>query len=73
MGIPANNDCEGQSPFCTPGQVRKLPAGGGSNMIICYRCYIKEKIARKDFNKGLLPKDQIELPAWTDLEVYTGE
>ena len=61
--------CDGGCDKDVP-QLRLLPAGGGSNMILCHRCFDKEIRWRYARNPGLSPECRFDLPAWEDLEVY---
>lgn len=61
-----------KNPYCDNdlcidpnGEVRRLPIGGESNMILCNRCFIHEKRFRAE--KGWFT------PNWKDLEVYKSE
>lgn len=61
------NDCD--MGHNTPAEIRKLPLGGGSNALLCYRCYQTEMNWRKEQNKDLTPDCQFDCPSWFSLEV----
>lgn len=67
-----NNNCDGStSNRCLPlGEVRVLPSGGNSNIILCFNCYRHEIAWRKERNKELSKDCQFKLPKWEDLKVY---
>lgn len=64
-----NNDCCGSGPH-TAGEVRVLPAGGDSNLILCFRCFHRELAYRRQRNTELGEFAQFALPKWTDLKLY---
>jgi hypothetical protein len=67
-----NPNCDGGGP-CRPGQVRKLPLGGGANTILCRSCFDREIAYRKECNKQIAPELRFGLPKFEDLEVYNPE
>ena len=74
-----NNNCDG-SDHCTPGEVRTLPLGPHSNLIVCHAHYLKEMAYRKERNEGIPRKmiklgdsERFDLPTWESLKIYTGD
>jgi hypothetical protein len=67
-----NYNCEGHPENrCLPlGEVRVLPAGGDSNMILCFNCFRHEMAFRKEQNQELTKDSQFEIPSWDSLKVY---
>ena len=70
MAYPGNPNCDGDKCGSEKGEVRLLPTGGNSNLILCRRCFDNEIAFRKDRNKELGQFAKFKLPAWEDLEVY---
>jgi hypothetical protein len=70
MAYPGNPNCDGYKCGSKTGEVRLLPTGGSSNLILCRRCFDYEIAFRKDRNKELGKFAQFKLPAWEELEVY---
>jgi len=64
-----NNNCQGSEPH-TAGEVKVMPAGGDSNMILCCACWHKELDYREDRNRELADFAKFDLPAWNDAKVY---
>ena len=65
-----NNYCCGAGPH-TAGEVRVMPCGGDSNLILCRSCWYAELAYRIDRHKeqagtGL----KTALPAWETAKVY---
>ena len=60
-----NPRCDKQLGICVEGEVRLLPTGGDSNVIVCKSCYQHEIDWRASMNA---PEQQ--LPAWESLKVY---
>jgi len=67
--IMEQNNCDGSGPH-KYGEVRLLPTGGDSNLILCRYCYGREIAFRKERNKELCKENQFALPKWDDLEIY---
>jgi len=65
-----NCDCDGSHCQKPDGEVRLLPTGGSSNLILCHACYLHEIRYRKERNRDLGLTFQFSLPRWEDLEVY---
>jgi hypothetical protein len=71
--VGTNNDCCGAGPH-TPGEVRVMPCGGDSNLILCRSCWLREIVYRRERNSALGEFARYSLPAWDTAEVYyTGE
>lgn len=65
-----NNNCDGSGPCSPREQVRVLPSGGDSNLILCNACYHAEIAFRRERNKELSKDCQFKLPKWEDLKIY---
>ena len=65
-----NPDCQGAHCQFEQGEVRMLPAGGDSNMILCRACFLHEIQFRKERNWLLEDYAQFKLPLWEDLKIY---
>lgn len=63
--------CDGSCYRTNLKEVRVMPTGpaGSSNLILCYRCYIKEIIFREERNKEV--STPFPLPEWSELKIYT--
>jgi hypothetical protein len=70
MNAIHNPNCDGAHCTKEYGTVRKLPAGGGANLILCRDCFAHEWEYRRERNRELSPDAQFDLPMWKDLEVY---
>ncbi len=75
MGL--NPNCDGAHCYKEDGEVRKLPLGGGSNLILCENCFDYEINWRREENYECRnvnnPPKFPNLPAWQDLGLYKGE
>lgn len=67
-----NPNCDGSHCWHSHGEVRVLPAGGSSNLILCRACYEHELSFRRERNRDLGTAFKFELPTWDSLEVYGG-
>jgi len=67
-----NPNCDGDHCRSNVGDVRLLPAGGDSNLILCRGCYEHELTWRRSRNRELGTAAQFDLPAWETLTVYEG-
>ncbi len=65
-----NWNCDGDHYEHELGQIRVLPSGGNSNMLLCFSCWKHEINWRKGRNRELGKENQFKLPAWHELEVY---
>ena len=65
------NGCDGGHE--TRGEIRRLPTGGGSAVLVCRDCYAKEITFRRERNRELEPSCRFDLPAWDALEVCTAD
>ena len=63
-------DCDGAGPHAR-GLIRKLPLGGGANLLVCAFCFEKEIAYRKDRNMHLAVENRFELPDFAELEAVT--
>ena len=63
-----NPNCDNDKCKSATGEVRLLPAGGGSYMILCKDCYKHEIAYRKE-----RVSHPFEFPAWEYLKVYSVE
>ena len=55
------------------GEVRVLPTGGDSNLILCRLCFEREIQFRRSRNLELGTAFKFDLPLWIDLTVYGNE
>lgn len=65
-----NVNCDNDKCLSFTGQVRVLPIGGGSNLIVCQHCFNHEMNYRKELNKGRRIFTQFDIVRWKDLEIY---
>jgi hypothetical protein len=65
-----NPNCDGSGPHALNPEVRVLPAGGESNLILCENCYAHEIAYRRSRNQSLSESAQFKLPEWKTLTVY---
>lgn len=66
----ANNpNCDGSGP-CRLGEVRVLPSGGDSNLILCRNCFNSEIRYRIDRNNSLAKENRFDIPHWSSLKIY---
>ena len=62
--------CDGGHCRSATGEVRVLPSGGSSNLILCRACFDHEIRWRRDRNRDLGRDAQFKLPTWDSLRVY---
>lgn len=67
-----NPNCDHGQRCSENPQVRRLPTGGNSAVIVCKHHYILEMMYRRVRNKELAEECQFDIPKWESLEVYTG-
>ena len=65
-----NPNCDGGVCLRHNGEVRVLPSGGDSNLILCQACFFHEMNFRRERNKELGAAYQFKLPKWTELKIY---
>ena len=67
-----NPNCDGNECLDPNGEVRVYPLGGGSNLILCHRCWALENKYRH--LRGVEVGDLGNWPQvdWTKAEVYNG-
>jgi hypothetical protein len=54
----------------TRGEIRRLPTGGGANLL-CHKHYLQEMTYRREMvNNGTWNKDDTMFPSWDSLEIY---
>ena len=70
VGEIQNPNCDGAHCRFSKGDVRVLPTGGDSNIILCRGCYEHEIRWRKERNQKLSRYDRFLLPTWQSLRVY---
>lgn len=63
-------NCDGGVCLSLKGEIRVLPSGGDSNLILCRSCFFHEIAFRKERNKELSADCRFDLPKWEDLKVY---
>jgi hypothetical protein len=66
-----NYNCCGAGPH-TPGEVRVMPSGGDSNLILCLSCWTRENQYRRNRNRELGTFAQYRIPSWESAKVYDG-
>jgi hypothetical protein len=64
-----NNNCCGSGPHAS-GEVRVMPSGGDSNLILCRSCWRRELTYRNERNQTLATDCLYELPRWEGAKVY---
>lgn len=61
-------------PYCDHGhyaeEVRRMPTGSGSAILVCYLHYLHEINYRRERNKELSKELRYVLPEWEHLPVY---
>ena len=67
-----NPNCDGGKCISETGEVRLLPHGEDSNLILCHDCFNHEINYRKARNRELADWAQFNLPTWDSLEIYGG-
>lgn len=67
-----NWNCDGDKCLVSEGEIRVLPTGGDSNLLLCRACYENEMRYRRERNLELNSAAQFALPAWDSLDVYGG-
>ena len=70
MKTVINYNCDGDHCREANGEVRVLPTGGGSNLLLCLACFTHELEFRKERNRELETGNRFDLPLWHDLKVY---
>lgn len=65
-----NPNCDGSHCTRATGEVRVLPSGGDSNLILCRSCVCAELAWRRSRNKELANDVAFDLPEWDTLKVY---
>lgn len=68
-----NWNCDGDLCTNATGEVRRLPLGGNSAVIVCEACYFHEMNYRRERNEELSPSARFDLPRWESLEIYKGD
>jgi hypothetical protein len=68
-----NPNCDNEMCRTETGEVRVLPSGGDSNLILCRACFNYEIFFRRDRNKYLSEDAQFDLPTWKELGIYLSE
>ena len=63
------NNCCGSGPH-SDGEVRVMPSGGDSNLILCRSCWARENQYRRERNRQLGNFAQYKLPDWETAKVY---
>lgn len=70
MTNPTNPNCDGGRCVRSDGEVRVLPLGGDSNVILCDMCFHREIRFRAERNRKVGKAARFSLPDWQDLEIY---
>ena len=66
------NNCDGSGPHSL-GDVRVMPMGGGGNLILCLRCWMKENTYRIERNRDLADFAKFEIIDWQNAKKYGGD
>jgi len=69
MKVNNNPNCDGNHCRQANGEVRVLPSGGDSNLILCLECFCHEMDWRKERNR----ERAFRIPTWNSLKVYDAE
>lgn len=64
-----NPSCDGDVCTSAAGETRKLPIGGGGNLLLCRACFDHEMAYRRELEEDGRGKQDI--PEWGDLEIVT--
>lgn len=67
--VEDNSECGGSGPHAA-GEVKVMPTGGNSNIILCRSCWERETEWRRDRNKAV--HSPFDLLPWEKAKVYTG-
>ena len=71
MNKNKNNNCDNNKYKSNNGEVRVLPSGGDSNLILCKSCFDFEINYRLSRNiQSATPTNVFEILKWEDLKVY---
>ncbi len=65
-----NPNCDNDKCLSSNGEVRVLPSGGDSNLILCRSCFRHEINYRIQRNKELGKDCQFALATWNSLKIY---
>ena len=63
-----NPNCDGSGPH-SPGELRRMPTGGGSAVSVCRDCWERELDWRRTRNESTGADAWLELPDWDSGEV----
>jgi hypothetical protein len=63
-----NYNCDGGNCTTEDGEVRRLPCGAGTNLILCRECYDREMSFRQERNNAY-GKWLFQVPKWEELSV----
>jgi hypothetical protein len=64
-----SNSCDGNGPHGGK-DIRVLPIGGDSNLLVCHYCFVREIDYRIERNRGLSNECKFDLPSWKNLKIY---
>jgi hypothetical protein len=70
-----NPNCDGAGPH-DPGEVRRYPLGGGANLILCFRCWVREnkyRFERATVDDNGLRRKNPEHNLWPQADWATAE
>lgn len=65
-----NWNCDGSRCDSRSGEVRKMPLGGGANLILCRTCFAHENAYRARRGKETGRPDDWPIVQWQAAEVY---
>jgi hypothetical protein len=65
-----NPNCDNNKCAKPYGEIRVLPSGRDSNLLLCKSCYYHEIKWRKQRNEELGDSCKFKLPTWEELKIY---
>lgn len=65
-----NWNCDGDNCLNSNGEIRVLPTGGGSNLLLCQECFEHEMVYRRARNRELSKDCQFKILKWEELKIY---
>lgn len=70
LPLMKNPNCDNDKCTSATSEVRVLPSGGDSNLILCRACFNHEIRFREERNQKLADDCKIKPPHWESLKVY---
>lgn len=65
-----NQNCDGAHCSQPHGIIKKLPLGGGANLLLCRSCFDNEMRYRKQRALDTKAPENWKILNWEDLEIY---